>query len=367
MEILDASNLMSRAENVGDGAHMAQLYPSGEVGNALLALDLLEVDAGGSTSLLHNNEEHVLFVVSGDGELRGGNGGPAAVLRPDTIVFVGPGEVHSLANTGSVQLRVLVSTPLLVRSERALGRAGQAVASTPGNTRAATDRQEVREPVVVRERPGSPNVQAARPDPRVVQSEPADDDAAPLPDISALMKRGSDIAAAPRSERRRPEPAQEPVAVPEPEPPVAEDADEEDEDEHRDLMELSVVFDGGSRGNPGQGYGSYLVQSPGRKPVIKRVEFGDNYTNNQAEYESLIACLQYIIERLTITNRLPAQVALDIKSDSDLLVNQLQGNYKVKDAGIRQRHTQAMELLEQFGEWMITWHAREESVRLLGH
>jgi ribonuclease HI len=101
--------------------------------------------------------------------------------------------------------------------------------------------------------------------------------------------------------------------------------------------------------------------------VIKQVEFGGNYTNNQAEYESLIACLQYIIERLTVTNRKPEQVALDIKSDSDLLVNQLQGNYKVKDAGLRQRHARAEELLGQFGEWMITWHPREESVRLLGH
>ena len=179
------------------------------------------------------------------------------------------------------------------------------------------------------------------------------------------MKRGSDIAAGPRPERKRPAPE------PEPEPAEAEGEEgaeeEEEQDEHHGLMELLVVFDGGSRGNPGQGYGSYLVQSPGRKPVIKQVEFGGNYTNNQAEYESLIACLQYIIERLTVTNRKPEQVALDIKSDSDLLVNQLQGTYKVKDAGLRQRHARAEELLAQFGEWMITWHPREESVRLLGH
>jgi ribonuclease HI len=142
---------------------------------------------------------------------------------------------------------------------------------------------------------------------------------------------------------------------------------EEDEDTSRDLMELSVVFDGGSRGNPGQGYGSYLVQSPGRKPVIKRVEFGSNYTNNQAEYESLISCLQYIVERLTATNRTPDVVALDIKTDSEIVANQLQGNYKVKDAGLRSRHAQATELLDQFGAWQIEWQPREETERLLGH
>jgi ribonuclease HI len=178
-----------------------------------------------------------------------------------------------------------------------------------------------------------------------------------------MMKRGSEVAAAQRSDRKRSEPQPEP----ETNEAVADVADEDEGEEHPELMELSVVFDGGSRGNPGQGYGSYLVQSPGRKPVIKRVEFGDNYTNNQAEYDTLIACLQYIIERLTATNRTPGQVALDIKSDSDLLVNQLQGNYKVKDAGLRQRHTKALELLEEFGAWLMTWHPREESVRLLGH
>jgi ribonuclease HI len=109
------------------------------------------------------------------------------------------------------------------------------------------------------------------------------------------------------------------------------------------------------------------VQSPGRKPVVKRVEFGPNYTNNQAEYDSLIASLQYIIERLTATNRSPDGVALDIKTDSDLVANQLQGNFKVKDAGLRARHTQAMDLLDRFGAWQIEWQPREETVKLLGH
>jgi ribonuclease HI len=175
------------------------------------------------------------------------------------------------------------------------------------------------------------------------------------------MKRGSEIAGSPRAERNR-------VAEPQPEAAEEEQVDEEPEDgPAKELMELNVVFDGGSRGNPGQGYGSYLVQSPGRKPVIKRVEFGDNYTNNQAEYDTLIAALQYIIERLTATGRTPHQVALDIKTDSDLVVNQLQGSYKVKDAGLKHRYAQTNELLEQFGAWLITWHPRDESVRLLGH
>jgi ribonuclease HI len=180
------------------------------------------------------------------------------------------------------------------------------------------------------------------------------------------MKRGADITAKPRSEQRKPRP--EPEQEPEPQPQApAEEAQEEEASEQANLMELQVVFDGGSRGNPGQGYGSFLVQAPGRKPVIKRLEFGDNYTNNQAEYDTLIGSLDYIIERLNTTGRTPDQVQLDIKTDSDLVVNQILGNFKVKDAGLRKRHEQATGLLSQFADWSISWHPRDESVKLLGH
>jgi ribonuclease HI len=133
-------------------------------------------------------------------------------------------------------------------------------------------------------------------------------------------------------------------------------------------MELQIVFDGGSRGNPGQGYGSFIVQQSGGRPSRpRRLEFGDNYTNNQAEYDTMIGALQYIIDRLTTTGRTPQQVQLDIRTDSDLVVNQILGNFKVKDAGLRKRHDQAIDLLSQFADWSISWHPRDESVRLLGH
>jgi ribonuclease HI/quercetin dioxygenase-like cupin family protein len=355
---------MNRATGVGEHARMAQLYPSGSPAQGLLAVDLLEVEPGGSTAMLEHAEEHLLFVISGTGEIRGG--GTTALLRANSAVHVGPREAHQLRNTGSEKLRVLISTPLLVRSDRALGYETKDETTQAHRSAAATEEPAPAEARRTDERAQPSRVAESVPpmEPVARQSAPApaDEEEAPVPDISSLMKRGSDIAAGTRPERRRP------VPEPELEPAVEDSAEEEEEqEEHRDLMELLVVFDGGSRGNPGQGYGSYLVQSPGRKPVIKQVEFGGNYTNNQAEYDSLIACLQYIIERLMATNRKPEQVALDIKSDSDLLVNQLQGTYKVKDAGLRQRHAKAEELLAQFGEWMITWHPREESVRLLGH
>jgi len=350
MEILDASGLMGRAQNVGEKARVGQLYPSGAGGQGLLALDLIEVEPGGSTGTLRPDEERVLFVLSGTGEVRGSDS-VAALVRANSVLFVGPREAHSLRNTGADKLRVLVATSLLARTGRALGLEGgqDDVASEPA----------------VADKPQGQRVAESGPDPVVQQPRPEPDEEAPRADISSLMKRGSEIAASPKPERKSRAP--EPQVAQSQEDTGTGDSEDEEEDGQSELMELAVVFDGGSRGNPGQGYGSFLVQSPGRRPVIKRVEFGDNYTNNQAEYDSLIASLQYIIERLTATNRAPGQVALDIKTDSDLVVNQVQGMYKVKDAGLKLRHTKAMELLEQFGAWMIAWHPREESVKLLGH
>ncbi len=376
MEIRDVSSMKGYADRKGESAQVIQLYPAGTA-NGLVAVDLWEIEPGGQTSLHAHSEEHVLFVLEGEGEIAAGEtSGASARVTRDVVVYLGPREAHVIRNTGAALLRILASTPLLVRSERMLGivalqPAGaemQAASTTPtaeAPSSRAGGRQRTPGRVAEAQRAAEPasEKQDATPAAAPPVGEPAG--AESVPDISTLMKRGSDMVGAPRAERRRP--------VPEPEPgPVAPTGDgaaqtEEDEEGRSDLMELFVAFDGGSRGNPGQGYGSYLVQSPGRKPVIKRVEFGDNYTNNQAEYDTLISCIEYIIARLEATGRTAQQVQLDIRSDSDLLVNQVLGNYKVKEAGLRKRHEQITNLLEQFADWRIEWHPREESVRLLGH
>jgi ribonuclease HI/quercetin dioxygenase-like cupin family protein len=348
MQISDATGTNSGARQLGPGVRLVPLYPTAHADSALLAVDLVEIEPGSETPELQAAAEQVLFVLSGRGQVTGAAGSPSALLGPGSVVHLSQGEAHVLRSTGGEQLRLLSSASLLVRAERS------SVTPAPAAPRADRVREARSQPPVV-----EPEAAAAP------AAKPAEEATAPtMADISAIMKRGSDVSAGGRTERRRPEPAPEPELEPE----LAEEAAEaQPESEQHELMELNLVFDGGSRGNPGQGYGSYLVQSPGRRPVVKRVEFGDNYTNNQAEYDSLIAALEYIIDRLNVTNRSPEQVALDIKTDSDLVVNQLQGTYKVKEGGLKPRHARSLELLDRFGAWMITWHPREESVRLLGH
>ncbi len=358
MELFDLSSAAGRSRPLGDGARVTPLHPSGaaQASGGLVALDMLEVEPGASTPAMQTPEEHFLYVIAGAGEIMGGAGGPVVQLRPSSVIRIAPREPHTLSATREA-LRVLVVTPLVVLSDRALGIEAEPVAKAPARIEVARERLYKVEPAPPAEEPAPARLREAPA--TEASAEPEES----RPDISGLMRRASELTGQPRPERRRPAPEPEPQPVAEAEAEV--EAEEEADD--KGLMELLVVFDGGSRGNPGQGYGSYLVQSPGRKPVIKRVEFGPNYTNNQAEYDSLLASLHYIVERLRATNRTPDGVALEIKTDSDLVANQLQGNYKVKDAGLRTRHTQAMELLDQFGAWQIEWQPREETVKLLGH
>ncbi len=133
------------------------------------------------------------------------------------------------------------------------------------------------------------------------------------------------------------------------------------------LQPLQVVFDGGSKGNPGQGYGSFHIQAPGRRPQLVRKEYPGRMTNNEAEYATLREALRHILQALDEGGRDPASYELDVRGDSELLVKQLTGEYKTKNATLRQEGEEIHRLLRRFGKWHLTWHPREESVALLGH
>ncbi len=359
MELVDSANLMGRAETLGDGARLGALYPAAGVSGSLVAVDLLEVEPGSATPRQQTAEEHILYVLAGSGEVHAGDNGPAALVHSGSVLRIAPREAYSLSAQGREQLRVLVITPLLALSGRALG-----INPFSAETVLPLEKPAERPRIAEQQGVATPPLQPVRQPQQRPQAQPEDESDVPRPDISGLMRKASELAGQPKPERRRPIP--EPESEPEPEAEAPAVEEEAEEDAHKDLMELSVVFHGATRGTPGQGYGAYSVQSPGRKAVIKRAEFGPNYTVAQAEYDTLLAGLQYIIERLTVTNRAPLQAALDIKTDSDALVNQLEGHFKVKDSGLKARYTQAMDLLEQFGAWQIEWQSTEETVKSLG-
>jgi len=129
-----------------------------------------------------------------------------------------------------------------------------------------------------------------------------------------------------------------------------------------------LVFDGGSRGNPGWGYGSYaLIRVKDGAQRLKRLELGDGYTNNEAEYDTLAAALKYLTQRIEVAGRRPQEFSIEVRGDSALVINQLLGTWKAKEPRMKERRGRCLRLLGQFGAVELKTQPRDESVRVLGH
>lgn len=125
-----------------------------------------------------------------------------------------------------------------------------------------------------------------------------------------------------------------------------------------------IVFDGGSLGNPGKGYGSYEIRLDDTVIRHQREDYGNQVTNNQAEYLTLIRALQWLAET---TGNDAAQTRVLVNGDSQLVLNQLLGRWKVKNEGLRPMYEQAARLIRTFGRVDLVWHPRAKSVERLGH
>jgi len=129
-----------------------------------------------------------------------------------------------------------------------------------------------------------------------------------------------------------------------------------------------LVFDGGSLGNPGPGYGSYaLIRASDGKEQVVRLDFDGKMTNNEAEYDTLIAGLSDLIQRLMEEERNPLEFSVEVRGDSGLVINQVSGGWKARDERMRVRRNQVRELLSRFAAFRLVLQPRQESVRILGH
>ncbi len=116
---------------------------------------------------------------------------------------------------------------------------------------------------------------------------------------------------------------------------------------------LLAHIDGGSRGNPGPaGYGVVLRDQSGH-PVAELSEYLGRQTNNHAEYSGLLAALQYAVEH--------GYPALKAISDSELLVKQMNGQYKVSSPALRELYEQARKLVRRLDRFEIRHVLREKN------
>jgi ribonuclease HI len=108
---------------------------------------------------------------------------------------------------------------------------------------------------------------------------------------------------------------------------------------------LQIHIDGGSRGNPGPaGFGVYVQDEAGAE-VASLYGFLGVTTNNVAEYQGLIHGLRFALERGARRVR--------VFSDSELVVKQISGAYKVKHPGMIPLHGEARLLLRRFESWSV--------------
>jgi len=111
--------------------------------------------------------------------------------------------------------------------------------------------------------------------------------------------------------------------------------------------------DGGARGNPGPaGYGAVIRDAHGKK-VAELSEYLGHQTNNYAEYQGLIGVLRYAVEHKI--------ESLSVISDSELMVRQMKGIYKVKHPELRKLHEQAHQLVCQLRHFEIRHALREHN------
>jgi len=117
---------------------------------------------------------------------------------------------------------------------------------------------------------------------------------------------------------------------------------------------LEIHIDGGSRGNPGEaGFGVHVTTPEGAE-VAGLYGYLGRASNNVAEYQALIHALRYAAKR--------GASKLRIYSDSELVVRQINGAYRVKHPDMIPLHREATALLRQFETARLT-HVRREQNR----
>lgn len=112
-------------------------------------------------------------------------------------------------------------------------------------------------------------------------------------------------------------------------------------------------IDGASRGNPGPASYAVVLRDPNGKVVLELAKNLGRETNNVAEYYALLAALDYAARHDI--------AALRIRSDSELLVRQMQGRYKVKSPDLKPLHERAAKLARQLEYFVIEHVPREQN------
>jgi len=116
---------------------------------------------------------------------------------------------------------------------------------------------------------------------------------------------------------------------------------------------LTLQFDGGSRGNPGPAGIGIVVSAEDGTPLVTLGRFIGRATNNVAEYRALITAMEKARE-------LGARKII-IRGDSELIIKQMRGEYRVKHPDMKVLHREAQKLLREFADARIEHNLRHKN------
>ena len=121
-------------------------------------------------------------------------------------------------------------------------------------------------------------------------------------------------------------------------------------------MQVTINIDGGSRGNPGLAGAGVIIKSADDGTVLHQAGiYLGRATNNVAEYQGLIEGLRRA-KKLNATD-------VEVFSDSELLVRQMNGEYRVKNEGLKPLFEKANTLAADFEEFRISHIPREQNTQ----
>jgi len=119
---------------------------------------------------------------------------------------------------------------------------------------------------------------------------------------------------------------------------------------------IKIYIDGGSRGNPGEAAFGFVVYNNKNQELYRFGSKIGKKTNNVAEYTALIKALEYL--KNTISN---FDENIIVFSDSELVVKQINGIYKIRNKGLKTLYNEAKELLKHFKNIQIKHINRTEN------
>jgi len=127
------------------------------------------------------------------------------------------------------------------------------------------------------------------------------------------------------------------------------------------MKKIIIYTDGGSRGNPGQAAIGVVFCNEKGQPIKKYSDcLGDNLTNNEAEYNAVIFALKKF--KALFGKKLAKNSEVEIRSDSELLVKQLNGKYKILDSKIQPLFLEIWNLRFDFQKVKFKHIKREKNV-----